>query len=147
MEFYCPHTKTISTSANFILDEVRSTPAAFNLKYDGGLFFGLYDHSPASRGIEPYPEGTSVIVDSIPGTVISTPILPYDQGLPDSDATQFYTIRLSNDKIFTIATSEMPSIIPSTTSDAPPLAVPAWICSNHKVLYQRDGIYLRGFLR
>ena len=87
-----------------------------------------------------------MIVDSIPGTVISTPILPYNQGLPDSDATQFYTIHLSNDNIFTIAASEMPSIIPTTTSNALPLAVPAWICSNHKVLYQRDGIYLRGFL-
>ena len=146
MEFYCPHTKTITASADIILDEATSTPAAFNLKYDGGFFFGLYTHSPASRGIEPYPEGTSVIVDSTPGTVVSTPILPCNQGLPGSNATQFYTIHLSNDNIITIAAFKMPSIIPTTTSNALPLAVPAWICSNHKVLYQRDGIYLRGFL-
>ena len=146
MEFYCPHTKTITASANFLLDEVRSTPAKFNLKYNGGLFFRLYDHSPAAHGLEPYPKGTSVIINSIPSTVILTPILPFDQGLPNSDATQFYMIWLSNNNILTITTSEMASIIPTTTSDALPLAVPAWIFSNHKVLYQQDNDYICGFL-
>ena len=92
MEFYGPHTKTITASADFILDEARSTPAAFNLKYNGGLFFGLYNHSPAACSLKPYPEGTSVKINSIHGTVISTPIVPFNQGLPNSDATQFYMI-------------------------------------------------------
>jgi hypothetical protein len=146
MEFYCPHTKTITTSADFVLDEARSTPAAFNLKYNGDLFFGLYDHSPAAYGIEPYPEGTSVIVNSLPGTVISTPIAPHDQGIPKSDASQFYTIRLSDENILNVAAPEMYSILPSTNSDVPPLAVPAWISTNHKVLYKQDGNYVQGFL-
>ena len=147
MEFYCPHTKTITASADFILDEARSTPAAFNMKYNGGLFFGLYDHSPAVHGLKPYPEGTSVIINSIHRTIISTPVLPFDQGLPDSDATQFYMIQLSDNNILTITTPEMPSIIPTTTSEASPLAIPAWICSNHKVLYRLDDNYTHSFLQ
>ena len=92
MEFYCLHTKTIIPEVDFTLDKAHSTPLAFNLKYDGGLFFGLYDHSPASHGVEPYPEGTSVLINSLQGTVIATPIAAFDQGIPDSDTDQFYTI-------------------------------------------------------
>jgi hypothetical protein len=147
MEFYCPHTKTIHVAADFTLDEARSTPNAFNLKYDGGIFFGLYDHSPAARGIEPYPEGTSVIVNSIPGTVILTPLTSSTQGIPDTDTDQFYTIRLSDDNVMQIAAPEMFSILPVTTSQAPSLAIPAWISTNHKVLYLHDGQYLRGYLQ
>jgi hypothetical protein len=135
MEFYCPHTKTIVPAADFTLDEARSTPLAFNLKYDGGLFFCLYDHSPASRGIEPYPEGTSVRVNSLPGMVIVIPISSFDQGIPNSDADQFYTVRLSDDSVMKFSVPEMPSIIPVPMSNAPPLSLPAWICSNHKALY------------
>jgi hypothetical protein len=146
MEFYCPHTKTIVLVADFTLDEARSTPLAFNLKYDGGLFFGLYDHSPASRGIEPYPKGTSVRVNSLLGMVIVTPISSFDQGIPDSDADQFYTIHLLDDSVMKFSAPEMPSIIPAPMSNAPPLSLPAWICSNHKVLYLHEGQYHRGFL-
>jgi hypothetical protein len=70
---YCPHTKQYFVSNSYKMDEGQLTANAFNLKYDGGIFIGLYDHSPVSKGVEPYPKGTSVLVDNIRGTVISVP--------------------------------------------------------------------------
>jgi hypothetical protein len=110
------------------------------------LFFGLYDHSPASRGVEPYPEGTSIMVNSLPGMVIATRLTTFDQGIPDSDANQFYTIQLSDDSIMKFSAPEMPSVLPANTPHAPPLSLPAWICSNHKVLYLHEGQYHHGVL-
>jgi hypothetical protein len=78
--------KTIILAADFTLDEAQSTPLAFNLKYNGGLFFSLFDHSPASRGVEPYPEGTSVMINTLPGTVIATPIATLTRVSPQSDS-------------------------------------------------------------
>ena len=95
---------------------------------------------------KPYPEGTSVIINSIYRTVILIPILPFNQGLPDFNATQFYTIRLSDNNILTTTAPEMPFIIPTTTFEALPLAIPAWICSNHKVLYRFNDNYTHSFL-
>jgi hypothetical protein len=70
---------------DYKLDEGRSTPHTFYLSFDGGIFVGLYDHSPISAGVEPYPEGTPVVL-SVPssgsqevvqmhGSVISVPLL------------------------------------------------------------------------
>jgi hypothetical protein len=70
----------------------------------------------------------------------------FDQGIPDSDADQFYTIWLSDDSVMKFSAPEMPSVIPANTPNAPPLSLPAWICSNHKVLYLHEGQYHRGFL-
>ena len=89
----------------------------------------------------------SIIVNLIPSTVVSTPIPLIKQELPNTDADQFYKVCLSNDNVLTIAAPEMPSIIPLTILEAPPLAVPAWICSNHKVLYHQDKDYICGFLK
>jgi hypothetical protein len=111
------------------------------------LFFGLYDHSPASCGIKPYSEGTSIMVNSLPGMVIATPLATFDQGIPDPHADQFYTIRLSDDSIMKFSAPEMPSILPANTPNTPPLSLLAWICSNHKVLYLHEGQYHRGFLQ
>lgn len=44
MLFYNPATCQIYTSSDYTLDEGRSTPNAFNLRYDGGIFVGLYDY-------------------------------------------------------------------------------------------------------
>jgi hypothetical protein len=86
------------------------------------------------------------MVNSLPGTVIATPLAAFDQGIPDSDADQYYTIRLSGDSVMKFSAPEMPSILPANKPDAPPLSLPAWICSNHKVLYLHEGQYHRGFL-
>jgi hypothetical protein len=44
MIFYCPRTRQLCVSSDYKLDEGRSTPTTFNLKYDGGIFLGLYNH-------------------------------------------------------------------------------------------------------
>jgi hypothetical protein len=91
---YCPHSKKYFVSNSYKLDEGRSTATAFNLKYDGGIFIGLYDNSPISQGIEPYPEGTSVIVNNVRGTVISTPGIAIDRQVPATDDDCYYAIQL-----------------------------------------------------
>ena len=75
---YCPHTKQFYDTVDFKLDEGRDTATAFGLKYDGGLFFGLYDGPCIPQGTEPYPEGTPVVYKADNGThtrgyVTSTP--------------------------------------------------------------------------
>jgi hypothetical protein len=42
---YCPHTKKYFVSNSYKIDEGHSTASAFNLRYNGGIFIGLYDNS------------------------------------------------------------------------------------------------------
>jgi hypothetical protein len=82
--FYCPHIQQFYASVDYKLDEGHNTPTTFNLHYEGGIFVGLYHHSPSSIGIEPYPAGTPVSMSinhpgssasiKMRGTVISVPI-------------------------------------------------------------------------
>jgi hypothetical protein len=72
-------------SNSYKIDKGRSTTNAFHLKYDGGIFIGLHDNNPASQGIEPYPEGTSVMINNIRGPVISVPSPPLDHQIPKSN--------------------------------------------------------------
>jgi hypothetical protein len=60
MIFYCPRNKQLYTSSDCKLDEGQHTPNTFNLRYDGGIFLGLYNHTSNNSSIEPFPEGTSV---------------------------------------------------------------------------------------
>jgi hypothetical protein len=85
MILYCPQNKQLYTSSDYKLDEGGHTPNTFNLKYDGGIFVSLYNHSSPNNSIEPFSEGTSVSFavrsphDSnstitMRGTIISVPI-------------------------------------------------------------------------
>lgn len=85
MIFYCPHNKQLYTSSDYKLAEGRNSPNTFNLKYDGGIFVSLYNHSSPNNSIEPFPEGTlvsfpvrsphdSTSTITMRGTVISVPI-------------------------------------------------------------------------
>jgi hypothetical protein len=154
---YCPHTKKYFVSNSYKLDEGRSTANAFNLKYEGGIFIGLYDHSPVSKGVEPYPEGTSILVDNVHGTVISVPSLAADQQIPSTDDSTFYVIRLvtpmaknennESTDIIRVATSEMPFIIPAPAPWEDTLTVPSWLGKEKKVMFLHDGEYHKGFLK
>jgi hypothetical protein len=64
------------------------------MKYDSGIFIRLYDNCPASRGIKPYPEGTSVMIDNVRGTLISIPSLQLDCQIPKSNNKSFDVIHL-----------------------------------------------------
>jgi hypothetical protein len=153
---YCPHSKKHFVSNSYKINEDRSTANAFNLKYDGGLFIGLYDNSPASQGVEPYPEGTSVLIDTVRGTVISVPSPALDRQLPESNDKSFYIIQLvvptpttknnNATNIIRISTSEMPFIIPDSSPWDKSLAVPTWIGQEKKVTFLHAGEYHKGFL-
>ena len=94
--FYSPHTRQIYHSSDYKLDEGRSTPNTFNLRYDGGIFVGLYDNGPPSLGTEPYPEGTTIVwplrqnnnMVKMHGTVISVPLSTTLTQLPSSSADE-----------------------------------------------------------
>jgi hypothetical protein len=91
---YCPHTKNYFVSNRYKMDEGRSMANAFNLKYEGGIFIGLYDNSPISTSIKPYPEGTGVLVNNVRGTVISVPCPAIACQLPANDDECYYVIKL-----------------------------------------------------
>jgi hypothetical protein len=154
---YCPHTKKFFVSNSYKLDEGQSTANAFNLKYDSGIFIGYYDHSPVSKGVKPYPEGTSVLVDNIRSTVISVLSPAADQQIPASKDSTFYVIRLvaplvqnNNDEstdIIRVSASKMPFItIPTPAPWDDSLSVPSWLSKEKKVTFLHAGEYHKGFL-
>jgi hypothetical protein len=153
---YCPHSKQYFVSNSYKIDEGRSMANAFNLKYDGGLFIGLYDNSPASQGVEPYPEGTSVMIDNVRGTVISVPSPAIDRQIPATADESFYVIRLvaqtnvdennESTDIIRIAASEMPFILPTPSPWDAPMSTPSWIGKEKRVTYFHAGEYHKGFL-
>ncbi len=158
MIFYCPHNKQIYTSSDYKLDEGRHTPNTFNLKYDGGIFVGLYNHSSPNNSIEPFPEGTSV---SFPvksphdntstirmrGTVISVPISSSNAQLPltDDDAPP-YVIRLVDGSVHKVSPEFLMSIVTDHISESPKICFPSWLGNSQKVMFLHDGIYKKGFM-
>ncbi len=125
--FYCHHNRQFYSSVDYKLDEGHSTPHTFNLRYDGDIFVGLYDHSPSSPGVELYPEGTSVIM-TIPspgsqdfikmrGSFISVPLPVLGDQLPNSNQDlPPYVICLVNGSIHKVSFDLMGDIVlPPTT--------------------------------
>ena len=102
---YCPHTKQFYDTIDLKIDEGRNTATAFGLKYDGGLFFGLYDGPCIPQGMEPYPEGTPIAYTDKKGTtvrgyVISTPKSGKLRQVPETqNDLGSYTIKLTNKEI------------------------------------------------
>lgn len=146
LEFYCPTSKTIHTSADFTLDEGCNTPRAFNLKYEGGIFFGLYDHSPAARGVEPFPNGTRIMVGQQSGVVMSTPKSAATLQIPDAAAQLWYTIRMDDGNIERVNATDMPKYVPPDSSGDDPVVLPAWIENDHPVTFLHLGEYHKGYL-
>ena len=130
-------------SNSYKIDEGRSTANAFNLKYEGGLFIGLYGNSPISTGMEPYPEGTGMLINNIRGTVISVPCPAIDCQLPATNDECYYVIKLvanttGSDNgeatdIIPVSAPDMPSIILEKAPWDTRLAVPSWIGDDKKV--------------
>jgi hypothetical protein len=127
MIFYCPHTKRLYTSSDYKLDEGRNTPNKFNLRYDGGIFVGLYNPSSPNSSCEPFPEGTSVLFPTkssngttiqMNGTIISIPLNIENTQLPlnDHDAPP-YVIRLVDGSIHKVSPEFLASIAKSSSSD------------------------------
>ena len=85
---------------------------------------GLYDHSPSSQGVEPYPEGTCISL-SIPslgssdiiamrGSVIYVPLPSTETQIPLSDQESSpYVIRLVDGSIHRLTFDMMEYIVVS----------------------------------
>jgi len=156
--FYCPHTKTIYSSGDYKLDEGRNTPNTFNLQYEGGIFVGLYDTATVSSQAEPYPQGTSVVfpledanknIIQMRGTVISVPIPSTTSQLPSSDADcSPYVIRLVDGSIHRVTPLIMDDIVAPyhRSSSSPSLVFPSWMRDSQKVMYLKDGVYIKGVM-
>ena len=156
--FYCPHTKHIYTSGDYKLDEGRNTPNTFNLKYEGGIFVGLYDSSPNTPQVEPYPQGTSVVwplkdisnkTVIIRGTVISVPLPLSDCQIPASaDDAPPYVIKLVDGSTHRVAPLLMDDIVVSSDPNVVENRVefPSWLGNSQKVMYLKDGTYIKGVM-
>ena len=111
---YSPFTKQFYVSSDCKIDTGSSTATMFNLKYNGGLFIGLYDSSDISNGVEPYPPGTSIIYTGKngkdhTGTVTSFPLPDHEKGFPTSPSTRAcYSVRLGSGEIVVFSGDELP---------------------------------------
>ena len=152
--FYSPHTKQIYTTGDYKLDEGRNTPQTFNLQYDGGIFLDLYDHNTMNTSIEPYPEGTPVVMQiqlgisekpvTMRGSVISVPIPVSGSQLPanDGDAPP-YVIRLVDGSTHRISPLNMEVIIhvERSVSGQRSIAFPTWLGTSQSYVLSRRRIY------
>jgi len=153
MLFYSPITRKIYTSSDYKLDEGRSTPNLFNLHFDGGIFVGLYDHGNRTT-VEPFPEGTPVLWPTtlhgksvkMRGSVTSVP-LPVDETLPDNaDLESPYTIMLIDGSFHQVSPRRMDDIVDLRCVSPTTFSIPSWLGSNQKVMFLKDGSYLKGFM-
>ncbi len=128
--FYCPHNKQLYTSSDDKLDEGRNTPNTFNLRYNGGIFVGLYNHPSSTFATESYPKGTSVSFPSkcptnpnttitIRGAVISVPIHADSSQLHlhDADAPP-YVIHLVDGSTHKVSPDHLASIVNEYSSNS-----------------------------
>jgi len=152
MLFYSPCTKRIYSSSDYKLNKHRNTPNLFNLRYDGGIFIGLYNPSSTTSTTEPYPEGTSVSFPlesgiTMQGIVISVPISKPNNQLPlsDEDAPP-YTIRLVDGSIHNVSPDFMDVIHVLESSNNHGFTFPSWLGYSQKVMYLHNGTYLKGHM-
>jgi hypothetical protein len=118
--FYCPHNREIYSSADYKLDEGLSTPNLFNLRYDGGIFVGLYNRADPNQAPEPYPEGTKVVYITtlqgkkvrMRGFVVSVPLSEDCNALPSGPIDEPpYKVRLVDGSIVAVPPSLMATIV------------------------------------
>jgi hypothetical protein len=115
MLFLCPHNKQIYTSSDYKLDEGRNTPNTFDLKYDGGIFIGLYNHQSPIGSTESFPKGTPASfptkcphdptkTSTMHGIIISVPLSLSSSQLPlDDPMSPPYTIWLIDGSIHKVS--------------------------------------------
>lgn len=130
-----------------------ATPNLFNLRYDGGIFIGLYDGDKL-KVQEPYPEGTPVLYCTtaqgkkvkMRGTVISVPLPSALNTLPaDSISESPYQIRWVDGSTFSIPPVMMDDIVDFRSSSSQRIfSPPAWLRASEKVMLLKDGEYVKG---
>ena len=148
---YSPFTKEFYVSSDCKINSGTSTATMFNLKYDGGLFLGLYDSSDVANGVEPYPPGTSITYSShdgkeFAGTVTSAPLTGHDKDFPSSSSTPIrYSVRLSSGEIVVFSPEQLDLIMNSRFDHKPP-NLPQWLHNDGKIMLFHNNVYLKGWL-
>ena len=127
-----PITKESYTTSIYKIDEHNKTKSYFNLKYDGGMFSGLYSTDSTQNIPENYPIGTLVMIttntDKSKGYVLAVPSTTISENDP------LYTIKLISGGTTTVPASVMPHIVNKST-DQIQLILPSWIQHDSKVRY------------
>eukprot|EP00957_Ditylum_brightwellii_P002337 179521-Ditylum_brightwellii.AAC.2 len=145
---FCPFNQRIYHTNNYRLDKSGHTATSLNLKYNGGMFIGLYSADKhSSSPPEVYPPGTDVSFCrsdgvQIRGSVIGIPIEEPSTKSP-STSNQHYTICLVDGNIEQVSPPTMAAITRNKTE--PPtiqssqLVLPQWIRDEKKVALELDG--------
>eukprot|EP00957_Ditylum_brightwellii_P105573 8048583-Ditylum_brightwellii.AAC.1 len=115
MMMYCPFNQKVYHTNSYKLDKSGHTATSFNLRYDGGIFAGLYSSDKRSSSPpELYPPGTLVSFLScdklcVWGSIISVPV---NDPFQKSEFLQHtsYTIHLVDGTIKQVSPSTMVSI-------------------------------------
>ena len=151
---YAPITQQFYHTNDYKIDDSNNTATHFNLRYDGGIFIGLYDHSPDCSISEPFPPGTSIWYQrphkpTIRGTILSVPIPTSQSTIPSSESMGFYDIRLVDGKTIRLAAVEADAYlthVQSSEDKSDTSVVPAWIADGMKVQLLHQGEYHKGYL-
>ena len=140
---YNPITKELYTTSTYKLDGHNATQQYFNLKYDGGMFSGLYSTDSRQNVPEPFPIGTAVTIptntNNAPGYVLAVP----SNTNPNMDS--MYTIQLLNGTTTTIPESAMSNIVNKQSPDIQ-ITLPPWFKHDAKVRYTLGRVTHQGRL-
>ena len=129
---YNPVSKELYTTSIYKIDEHNATKNYFNLKYDGGMFSGLYSTDSTQNLPEFFPIGTSVTITSnttkTQGYVLAVPTNTTD------DEDPLYTIQLLEGGTTTVPSSAMSHIVNKQSQDIK-ITLPPWIHDDARVRY------------
>lgn len=148
---YSPYTREFYVSGDCKIDTGNHTATAFNLKYDGGMFLGIYDSSHIFNGTEPYPPGTTAIFTNIEGklstgTVTSCPLPEHDQGFPTSSCTKAkYSVKMTDGEIITLSPEAL-DLVMDSRHEISKSSLPQWLHHNAKIMLFHKNNFHKGWL-
>jgi hypothetical protein len=118
----------------------------------------MYDSASITTQAEPFPQGTFVVfpiedrnknIIEMRGTVISVPVPPTPSQLPSSDAdSPPYVIRLVDGTTHRFAPLVMDDIVApyNRLNTDSSIQFPSWLRDSQKVMYLKDGLYIKGVM-
>ena len=152
---FSPATKQFYHAIDVKIDHGRNTSQHFNLRYDGGIYIGLYDSKTPSDSVESFPPGLSVWYHpddgpTIAGTITSSPIPIDSQTCPGHNPDSFYDVHLVTGDHKRIHTDDADRVLTSKSDDtngvSAEIIVPGWIHPDTKIQLLKDGEYHKGYL-
>jgi hypothetical protein len=81
------------------------------------------------------------------GMVISVPIPHPQSGIPlSAQEASPYTIRLIEGSIHQVSPALLEKFVTTSSSSTSKIKFPSWLGNNQKVMYLRDGLYVKGVM-